>query len=242
MHQFPHRGFTLIELLVVISIIAVLAGMLLPAVSLVRIVAKQSNCQSNMRQLGMGLQTYADDWDGNYMYAYSGPSRTWGKTLSDHMDGDPFLFATRNLSAWRCPENLVQLYRCDEGGTSEINLSYGANGYVTYTGSWATEKRFFGGSVGMMHHTSELAAIIENICYRTEEWATDGLQSIGKDLSALSDKGVRRMRYPHKGRTNVLYADMHTGSMDLVLRMGNGVAGATTKSGSYVNGRFWYAD
>jgi len=60
-----HRdGFSLIELLVVISIIAVLAGMLLPAVGVVRAVAKRSVCANAMRQMGMAFEVYAQDNDG----------------------------------------------------------------------------------------------------------------------------------------------------------------------------------
>jgi prepilin-type N-terminal cleavage/methylation domain-containing protein len=68
----PTGAFTLIELLVVISIIAILAAMLLPAISLVRDAAKTAKCMSNQRQTILALQSYASD-NGNYpVYWYQG--------------------------------------------------------------------------------------------------------------------------------------------------------------------------
>jgi prepilin-type N-terminal cleavage/methylation domain-containing protein/prepilin-type processing-associated H-X9-DG protein len=57
-------AFTLIELLMVISIVAVLAGLLMPAIAQVKGAAQSLQCGNNLRQLGLGMQSYAVDWDG----------------------------------------------------------------------------------------------------------------------------------------------------------------------------------
>lgn len=66
MSQRSARGFTLVELLVVIAILAILAAILFPVFSNAKRAAKQTTCMMHMRQIGLGLQMYADDNDSTW--------------------------------------------------------------------------------------------------------------------------------------------------------------------------------
>ena len=85
MESQVQRAFTLIELLVVITIIAILAGMLLPAISLVRLSAKNTDCMNRQRQVGIMMEVYLQNNEGQYPYYFAsgGTYNTWYKAISD---------------------------------------------------------------------------------------------------------------------------------------------------------------
>ncbi len=96
------RGFTLIELLVVIAIIAILAAILFPVFARARENARKSTCQSNLKQLGLGIMQYVQDYDERYPSVYDDAR---GYPAGRLIWADKIMPYVKNRKVFVCPSN-----------------------------------------------------------------------------------------------------------------------------------------
>lgn len=130
------RGFTLIELLVVIAIIAILAAMLLPTLNRSKKASLNAACKSNLRQLGIALAMYTDEFNG-YPFALDwATKRFWYDQIGPQYGGNrsllvcPAFQGDRNVD--KAPVWLADnffYYAPPKDGRRQNGVSYGYNGY-----------------------------------------------------------------------------------------------------------------
>ncbi len=136
--EVKRRAFTLIELLVVIAIIAILAAILFPVFAKAREKARMSSCQSNLKQIGVAITQYTQDYDERYPSSrLNGNTTHWGYGVQ------PYL---KSIQVFACPSNpgnntemgyagytpagsRIRLsYACSHGGDDGTGSSYGGPG------------------------------------------------------------------------------------------------------------------
>jgi prepilin-type N-terminal cleavage/methylation domain-containing protein/prepilin-type processing-associated H-X9-DG protein len=209
--RHKHRGFTLIELLVVIAIIAILAAILFPVFARAREKARQSSCQSNLKQIGIAALMYAQDYDETMVTAWRMSNNQDGTTW-----GDMLMPYVKNLQLLDCPSsgrkiNLIGPTTWGGYTVNRGNLSYGIN--ANYWGGRAGSSS---GPVANRPTGNNMARILapaETVLH-TDYTGNFEAASEFDIASGYTTVPINTSLYRHNDQSNVLFCDGHVKSMN----------------------------